>query len=165
MSARLSAFSALFFLAAPGTAGGLMPYLLTRWQAHNWYAATVPARIGGALLLLAGLAALVACFRRFVSEGRGTPAPIAPPTTLVVHGLYRHVRNPMYVAVLTIVIGQGLLLGRFILLGYAAVLWLAFHAFVMLYEEPTLRETFGAAYDTYRAAVPRWWPRPSAWRG
>ena len=164
MSARLGAFSTLFFVAAPGTVAGVVPYLLTRWQAHNWYAATVPARTVGALLLVAGLAALVTCFHRFVAEGRGTPAPVAPPKTLVVHGLYRYVRNPMYVGVLLSVIGQALLLGRFILLGYAGMLWLMFHIFVTLYEEPTLRQTFGASYDTYQAGVPRWWPRVTGWR-
>src|SRR5688572_30278426 len=102
MSARLSAFSILFFLVAPGTVAGLIPYLLTRWEPHNWYAATMPARTSGTLLVVGGLAALVECFRRFVAEGRGTPAPVAPPTTLVVRGLYRHVRNPMYVAILMI---------------------------------------------------------------
>jgi protein-S-isoprenylcysteine O-methyltransferase Ste14 len=155
--------SAVFFLVAPGTVAGLVPYLLTRWQSHNWYAATLPARILGASLLVGGLAAIVECFRRFVTEGRGTPAPIAPPTTLVVHGFYRHVRNPMYVAVLTIVVGQALLFGRFILVGYATVLWLVMHSFVVVYEEPTLRQTFGGAYDRYRAAVPRWWPRLTPW--
>jgi protein-S-isoprenylcysteine O-methyltransferase Ste14 len=165
MSARLSALSALFFVVAPGTVAGLIPYLLTRWQPHNWYWATMPARTVGTLLLVAGLAALIECFRRFVTEGRGTPAPIAPPTTLVVRGLYRHVRNPMYVALLMVVVGQALLLGRFVLLGYAAVLWAIVHAFVMLYEEPTLRRTFGATYDRYRGAVPRWWPRVTPWTG
>lgn len=158
MSARLGAFTALFFFIGPGTVAGLVPYWLTRWEAHNWYAATIPARTAGAALLVLGLAALAACFRRFVVEGRGTPAPIRPPATLVVHGLYRRVRNPMYVALLMIVTGQALLLGRFILLGYAAVLWLAFHLFVVLYEEPRLRRSFGAAYDEYRSRVRRWWP-------
>ena len=163
MSARLGAITVLFFFAAPGTIAGLVPYLLTRWQPHNWYAATIPARMAGGLLLAAGLAALLACFRRFVVEGRGTPAPIVAPERLVVRGLYRHVRNPMYVAVLAIIAGQALLLGRFILLGYAAVMWLAFHLFVLGYEEPTLRETFGGSYDAFRAAVPRWLPRLRPW--
>jgi protein-S-isoprenylcysteine O-methyltransferase Ste14 len=163
MSARLGVITALFFFAAPGTIVGLVPYLLTRWQPHNWHAATIPGRLAGGVLLAAGLAALLECFRRFVVEGRGTPAPIVAPTRLVVHGLYRHVRNPMYVALLTILTGEALLLGRFVLLGYALVLWLAFHVFVTLYEEPTLRRTFGASYDTYRSAVPRWRPRVTPW--
>jgi protein-S-isoprenylcysteine O-methyltransferase Ste14 len=153
MRAALTAGSIVFFVIAPGTVAGLVPYLLTRWQPHDWHAWTLPARTAGALLFLGGLAALVECFRRFVVDGRGTPAPIAPPTTLVVRGLYRHVRNPMYV------VGQALVLGRFIVLGYALVLWLIFHAFVVLYEEARLRRTFGASYARYLATVPRWWPR------
>ena len=163
MSARLGVLSALFFLAAPGSVAGLVPFLLTRYEAHNWYAATMPARTLGALLLAGGLAMLVECFRRFVVDGRGTPAPLLPPDALVVRGLYRYVRNPMYVANLMIVAGQALLLGRFIVLGYAAVLWLVFHVFVVFYEEPTLRATFGGSYETFAAAVPRWWPRVTAW--
>lgn len=151
----------LFFFVGPGTGAGLIPYWLTRWEAHNWYAATIPARIVGVALIAAGLAALVNSFYLFVAEGRGTPAPVMPPTELVVHGLYRYVRNPMYVALVMIVTGQALLLGRFILLAYAAVLWVVFHLFVVLYEEPKLRRTFGPSYEAYRAAVPRWWPRPT----
>lgn len=119
----------------------------------------MPARIAGVALAAGGLGALIDCFRRFVVVGLGTPAPVRPPTRLVVAGLYRYVRNPMYVAVLMIVTGQALWLGRFILLAYAAALWAVFHLFVVMYEEPTLRRTFGPSYDDYRAAVRRWWPR------
>lgn len=152
-------FSTLFFVAAPGTVACLIPFLLTRWESHDWYAATVPARLVGAALLVAGAGALVHSFYRFVVEGRGTPAPVAPPTELVVRGLYGYVRNPMYVAILMIVVGQGLWLGRFILLGYAAGLWLTFHLFVVSYEEPKLGRMFGASYRAYRATVNRWVPR------
>jgi len=159
MSRRVGAVAVLFFFIAPGTAAGLIPYWLTRWESHNWYAATIPARIFGFALVAVGLVALINSFYRFVTEGRGTPAPVMPPTELVVRGLYRYVRNPMYVALLMIVTGQALLLGRFILLGYAAALWVLFHLFVVFYEEPKLRRTFGPSYDEYRATVPRWWPR------
>jgi protein-S-isoprenylcysteine O-methyltransferase Ste14 len=165
VSVRLGLMSAVFFLIAPGSLAGLVPYLLTRWQAHDWGAANTPARIAGAVLLAGGFVAIVECFRRFVTEGRGTPAPLRPPTTLVVHGLYRYVRNPMYVAVLAMTVGQALLLRRFILFGWAAAVWLNFHLFVVLYEEPKLRGTFGASYDAYRAGVRRWWPRVSPWTG
>ena len=156
---RDAALSAVFFVIAPGTVAGLIPYVLTRWESHNWYGATIPARVSGAVLIAAGLGGLLHAVFRFVTEGRGTPAPVMPPTTLVVHGLYRYVRNPMYVAIVTLIIGQALWLGRFILLGYAAVAWLAFHLFVVLYEEPKLRRTFGPPYDDYRTRVRRWWPR------
>ena len=165
VSARLGVMSALFFLVAPGTLAGVIPYLLTRWQAHDWGAANIPVGIAGGVLLSVGLAAIVECFRRFVTEGHGTPAPLLPPTTLVVRGLYCHVRNPMYVAVLAMIVAQALLLRRFILFGWAVAVWLTFHLFVVLYEEPTLRRTFGESYDAYRAGVGRWRPRLTAWTG
>jgi protein-S-isoprenylcysteine O-methyltransferase Ste14 len=121
-------------------------------------------RVLGAILLVAGLIVLVQAFVRFVVEGLGTPAPIAAPERLVVGGLYRYVRNPMYVAILGAIIGQALLLGQLGLLLYAAALWLIFGAFVRLYEEPTLRRRFGADYEAYRRAVPAWWPRLRPWK-
>ena len=161
---RHALLSSAFFVAAPGTIAGLVPYLLTRWEAHDWASARLAARAVGATLVAVGLGALVHSFSRFVTEGRGTPAPVAPPATLVVHGLYKYVRNPMYVAILMLVTGQALWLGRFVLLGYAAVLWVMFHLFVVLYEEPKLRRTFGASYDDYQARVGRWWPVASGFR-
>jgi protein-S-isoprenylcysteine O-methyltransferase Ste14 len=102
---------------------------------------------------------LISAFVRFVREGVGTPAPVAPTEQLVVGGLYRYVRNPMYLAVLSIIVGQGLLLGHASLFTYAGVVALAFVSFTRLYEEPTLRRQFGQEYETYRRAVPGWWPR------
>ncbi|MDQ3792223.1 MAG: isoprenylcysteine carboxyl methyltransferase, partial [Actinomycetota bacterium] len=93
----------------------------------------------------------------------GTPAPVAAPERLVVGGVYRYVRNPMYVAVLTAIVGQALLLGRLVLLLYAAAAWLVVAAFVRLYEEPTLARRFGADYEVYRRAVPAWRPRLRPW--
>ena len=113
--------SIIFFCAAPGTVAGLIPYWLTRWESHNWHAATIPARTLGIALVAIGLVVVAHSFYHFVVEGHGTPAPAAPPTTLVVQGFYRFVRNPMYVALLMLIFGQALLLGRFILMGYAAV--------------------------------------------
>src|SRR5918995_1408422 len=94
--------------------------------------------------LAAGAGVLAHAFTRFVVEGLGTPAPVAPTRELVVGGLYRYVRNPMYLAVLAAIVGQGLLLGRLVLLPYAAVVAAAFVAFVHWYEEPTLAEQFRA---------------------
>jgi protein-S-isoprenylcysteine O-methyltransferase Ste14 len=93
-------------------------------------------------------------------EGGGTPASPAPTEHLVVHGLYRYVRNPMYLAVLAVITGRALLLGRPVLLGYAAAVGGAFTAFVYGYEQPTLSRRYGAHYEAYRRAVPGWWPRP-----
>ena len=156
--------SAVFFLAAPGVVAGLVPWMLTGWRVreHAPYPAFV--RVFGAVLLAAGLVALIQAFWRFVVEGLGTPAPVAAPARLVIGGPYRYVRNPMYVAVLAVIIGQTLLLGQPILLAYAAVLWLIVASFVRFYEEPTLSRRFGAEYEAYRRAVPAWRPRLRPWR-
>lgn len=113
----------------------------------------------GIALVAIGAGALLHAFARFVLEGRGTPAPVAPTERLVVGGLYRYVRNPMYLAVLATIVGQGLALGRLELLLYAAAVLAAFVAFVHWYEQPALQRRFGAQYDEYRMAVPGWWPR------
>jgi protein-S-isoprenylcysteine O-methyltransferase Ste14 len=107
---------------------------------------------------------VVSAFVRFVVEGFGTPAPVAAPDRLVIGGLYRYVRNPMYVAVVACVFGQALLLWQPALAVYGAVVTAVMAAFVRLYEEPTLARRFGADYDTYRRAVPGWWPRLRPWR-
>src|ERR671910_1258659 len=155
--------SAVFFLVGPGVFVGLIPWLLTGWQAHEPVPYWAPMRVLGGLLLVAGLIALIQAFARFVVEGFGTPAPIAAPERLVVGGLYRNVRNPMYVAVLTAIVGQALLLSRLGLLLYAAAAWLLVAAFVHLYEEPTLTRRFGVDYEAYRRAVPARWPRLRPW--
>jgi protein-S-isoprenylcysteine O-methyltransferase Ste14 len=157
-----AAGSAAFFAAAPGVVAGVVPWLLTRWQAHSWW---LPLRVAGVLVLVASAIVLVDAFARFVVEGLGTPAPVAPTERLVVGGLYRFVRNPMYLAVLGAVVGQALLLGRAALLAYGGVLVVVFVTFVRLYEEPTLRRQFGKEYETYRGAVPAWVPRLRPWRG
>ena len=147
---------------APGVVAGLIPRWLTGWQAG---ATRPPLQAVGALLIVAGVIVLVDAFVRFVVEGIGTPAPVAPTQELVVGGLYRHVRNPMYLAVGATIVGQALLLGRPILLLYAAVFAVAVFAFVRGYEEPTLARQFGARYEEYRRTVPGWWPRLRPWRG
>jgi protein-S-isoprenylcysteine O-methyltransferase Ste14 len=120
-------------------------------------------RACGAVLTAAGVVVLMQAFARFVREGRGTPAPVAPTETLVVGGLYRFVRNPMYLAVLATIVGQALLLGRPILFSYALLVWLAVASFVRVYEEPHLIERFGDDYRVYREHVPAWIPRRSPW--
>ena len=150
-------------MAAPGTVAGLVPFWLTGWRVEEPLLRASILRVAGAVMACAGLVSLLDSFGRFVFVGRGTPAPIAPPTRLVVSGQYRHVRNPMYVAVLALVIGQGLILGSGVLLRYAAFLWLLFHLFVVLYEEPRLGARFGESYEVYRRNVGRWWPRIKPW--
>src|SRR5918998_2628063 len=155
--------SAVFFVVAPGAVAGLIPWLLTGWQGREPVPYWVPMRVLGVVLLLAGLIVLVQAFVRFVMEGLGTPAPIAAPERLVVGGVYRYVRNPMYVAVLAAIVGQGLLLGRLDLLLYAAAAWLVVAAFVRWYEEPTLTRRFATDNEPSRRAVPAWCPRLRPW--
>lgn len=153
--------SSVFFVVAPGTVAGLLPWLLTGWQVRTPLPAVLmwPLRVIGAVLLVAGTVVVVQAFVRFVREGAGTPVPVAPTERLVVGGLYRYVRNPMYVAVTSAVLGQALLLGQPVLLVLAGLVWLAFVAFVHWYEEPTLRRRYGEQYDAYRHTVPAWIPR------
>jgi len=149
--------SAVFLLIAPGVVAGLVPWWLTGWQMGAGYPAAV--QITGAVLAAAGAAVLLAAFAQFAIQGRGTPAPPAPTEHLVVRGLYRYGRNPMYLAVLAVIAGQALLLSRPVLLGYAAAVAAAFVAFVYGYEQPTLARRYGAEYQAYKRAVPGWWPR------
>ena len=162
-TARAAAGSLVFLVVAPGVIAGVVPWLLTGWEVAEPLRYWLPLRVVGAVLLMAGVVVLLDAFARFVREGLGTPAPVAPTEHLVVGGLYGYVRNPMYLAVGAIVVGQALLLGQLILLPYAALFGLAVWAFVRWYEEPTLLKQFGAEYDEYRRAVPAWWPRRTPW--
>jgi protein-S-isoprenylcysteine O-methyltransferase Ste14 len=154
----------VFFALAPGTVAGLVPWWLTGWRMGRPLADWAPLRAVGALLVGAGVGVLVHAFVRFVVEGLGTPAPVAPTERLVVGGLYRHVRNPMYLAVVATIAGQALLLWQSVLVGYAAVVAVAFVVFVLGYEQPSLQRQFGSQYEAYRRAVPAWWPRLRPWR-
>jgi protein-S-isoprenylcysteine O-methyltransferase Ste14 len=157
--------SAVFLVAVPGVVAGLLPWWITHWELRPPFFGLELTRAVGAVLIVAGVPGLVGSFAHFALEGLGTPAPIAPPQHLVVTGLYRYVRNPMYVAVAAIILGQGLVLADERLIVYAALFWLAVHLFVVTYEEPTLQQTFGAEYEAYRANVPRWIPRRTPWAG
>jgi protein-S-isoprenylcysteine O-methyltransferase Ste14 len=150
-----AAGSSLFFALAPGVVAGLVPWWLTGWR----FGSVTLFRIPGALLVAVGGAVLVHAFARFVVEGVGTPAPVAPTQRLVVGGLYRYVRNPMYLAVLAAIVGQAMLFGRPALLWYAAAVGVAVVTFVKVYEEPTLEARYGEEYQAYCRAVPGWWPR------
>jgi protein-S-isoprenylcysteine O-methyltransferase Ste14 len=149
--------TAVFTVLVPGTVAGIVPWLLRETSVvqvgggPRWAAFTVVA-LGIAIYLHTA-------FWGFAVIGGGTPAPIAPPKTLVVEGLHRFVRNPMYIGVLLIVAGQVWLFWSRSLCLYLLLLWLAFHLFVMTYEEPTLRKQFGESYERYRATVPRWIPK------
>ena len=156
---RAAAGSALFFALAPGMVAGLIPWRLTGWEVEASGFIWLPFQVAGVIVLIVGVGVLLHAFARFVAEGIGTPAPVAPTERLVIGGLYRYVRNPMYLAVLATIAGQALALGQVELLAYAALLAAAFAVFVHWYEEPTLQRRFGEEYDAYRRAVPAWIPR------
>ena len=119
------------------------PWAISHWHLTPPLLGWFPLRVIGVFMIAAGTPVLLDSFVRFAIQGLGTPAPIAPPQRLVVTGLYRWVRNPMYVSVLLPVIGQGLLFGSVRLLEYGIIVWLGFFAFVLLYEEPQLHRKFG----------------------
>jgi phospholipid methyltransferase len=139
---RSAVYTAVFFVLAPGTMAGLVPWLITGWDRPDH--GVGPAD---------------------VAEGRGTPAPVAPTEELVVGGLYRFVRNPMYLAVASVIAGQALLFRSGGVALWLAVFLAAVVSFVKGYEEPRLTEQFGASYERYRREVPGWWPRLTAYRG
>jgi protein-S-isoprenylcysteine O-methyltransferase Ste14 len=144
----------LFTVVVPGTVAVYVPLLIVRDQAaasRLWTAAAI-------ILFLAGGSIYSWCVWDFASFGRGTPAPIDAPKKLVARGLYRYSRNPMYVGVLTTILGWATLFKAPRLLVYALCVGLCFHLFVVLYEEPHLQELFGGSYEDYRARVGRWLP-------
>lgn len=150
--------SLLWTLLLPGFFAGYLPwtYFGVREVDFTW---SDPLHLVGATLVIAGSALLLTCIYEFARSGRGTLSPVDPPKELVVQGLYRFVRNPMYLSVLTIVLGE-ILLTRSVPL---ALYWLGFFTaaslFVRGYEEPTLRRQFGESYERYVRTVPRWVPR------
>jgi protein-S-isoprenylcysteine O-methyltransferase Ste14 len=149
----------VFVLAVPGTVVGIVPFLLSRWELAPPLLGRPFVRWLGVLLMVGAAPIFLDFVIRFAREGRGTPAPIAPTRHLVVGGSFRYVRNPGYIAVVSLLVGQGLLFGSPALLLYATIVAVLFHLFVLVYEEPTLRRQFGAEYDAYCRAVPRWLPR------
>ncbi|MGJ6124900.1 isoprenylcysteine carboxylmethyltransferase family protein [Mycolicibacterium sp. Y3] len=136
-----------------------MSWLITGWRIGD---SSTVLRMVAAAMIFVGLVPLVSAFVEFVKAG-GTPSPSAAPDQLVVSGFNRYVRNPMYVGVLLIILGQSVLFSSLGLVVYAAVFWAAVAAFVRWYEEPTLSRRFGDAYDSYRRAVPAWRPRLCPW--
>jgi len=153
----------LFLFVAPGIVAGVAGWWISRWSMKPPFFGFGPLRVLGSLLIVAGVAALLESFTRFALQGLGTPAPVYPTRYLVVTGLYRYVRNPMYLGVISTILGQALLLGNAPLLAYGLIVWATVHVFVLAYEEPTLRKTFEDQYETYCAHVPRWRPRLRPW--
>jgi protein-S-isoprenylcysteine O-methyltransferase Ste14 len=155
-----AAGSAAFFVIAPGTVVGVVPWLLTRWEIPD---STQAWQVGlGTLLIVAGLIPVVHAFAQF-AKAAGTPMPLAPTQRLVVNGSNRFVRNPMYLGLLIAIVGQALLFGSLGLLVYAAVFWAVTATFVRLYEEPTLARQYGTQYEEYRRNVRAWLPLLRPW--
>jgi protein-S-isoprenylcysteine O-methyltransferase Ste14 len=157
--------SAIFLVIAPGIVAGYVPWLICKWHVGAPLLGITSLRVVGVLLVAAGLPVLLDSFARFALQGLGTPAPILPTQHLVVSGLFRYVRNPMYVAVLSLIFGQGLLFGSIPVIEYGVAVWVAFYLFVLVYEEPTLRKSYGGEYEEFCANVPRWIPRLRPWHG
>ena len=146
----------LFVVLLPGTVAAYVPFLLLRASGRLHVPLSSGASLLAGVLLLAGVAVLLSCVWQFFASGRGTLAPVDPPRRLVVSGLYRFTRNPMYNGVLLTLLGEAWLFRSLSLLEYAGVVLVVFHLFVVFYEEQTLRSRFGEAYDSYRGVVPRW---------
>ncbi|HEX8037383.1 MAG TPA: isoprenylcysteine carboxylmethyltransferase family protein [Ktedonobacterales bacterium] len=153
------AFKTLIFtVVMPGMVGGVIPWLLVQ-GAQRQMPAVPSAWMVGLIPLALGIGLYFWCAGAFTFIGKGTPAPIDAPKVLVVQGLYRWVRNPMYIAVLLVILGQAILFRSWLLVGYALMFWLVVHTFVVFVEEPSLRSQFPGSYDSYLHRVPRWIPR------
>jgi protein-S-isoprenylcysteine O-methyltransferase Ste14 len=148
--------AALFIAFVPGTIAGWLPWYIAGAQPVPPGGRVVGVRLLGAILVAGGWSALMWCAVDFARRGRGTPAPYDAPRTLVISGLYRITRNPMYLSVLAAIIGHALLFQSRAVAIYAVVFALCCHAMVVLYEEPRLAREFGDAYAEYRERVPRW---------
>ncbi len=145
----------VFTLICPGTAAVYVPLLLSHGRTP-----VTPLTLAVSLVFFAaGTAIYLWCLWHFAFFGRGTPSAIDAPKKLVVRGLYKYIRNPMYVGVLTAILGWGILYRSGTLLGYAALLWICFQLFIVFYEEAHLRKIFGSEYDEYCTRVNRWLPK------
>ena len=150
---------AFALFVGPGPIGVLVPWLITRWEIEDPFLDVSAFRVIGVVLIVLGVPCLVESIVRFVRIGRGTLVPVMPTEHLVVSGLYRYVRNPMYLGVVSLIVGQALVFGSGATLLYGALVAIGFHLFVVLYEEPTMTRTYGDEYKTYSLQVRRWLPR------
>ncbi len=149
----------IFTVLVPGTVAVLVPYRLVSSPTARGTAAIGSFRYFGIVLIGIGVLIYLWCAWDFTFAGKGTPAPIDPPKELVVRGLYGYVRNPIYVGVLSVLLGEAVVFEARVLFEYAGLVFLAFFAWVLIYEEPALRRKFGTSYKQYCRTVPRWIPR------
>jgi protein-S-isoprenylcysteine O-methyltransferase Ste14 len=147
----------LFFtILQPGMVAGLVPYLLAREKWVTAFDVITLRTTGGIFLFLAGFLIMIYCIVRFATEGKGTLSPADPTRKLVVSGLYKFSRNPMYIGVMLMLIGEAVTTGSQTLWIYALIIFICFHAFILLHEEPRLKKVFGESYEAYRKEVRRW---------
>ena len=140
----------------PGTATVVIPYMVVKNSLPYTVMQSLFPHTLGLLPTLAGLCICLCCFSDFINKGLGTPSPFDPPKHLVVAGLYRFVRNPMYIGIILIIFGEAILFSSVLLILYLMMLLVFFHISVVYYEEPKLRSVFGEKYDHYHVSVPRW---------
>lgn len=160
LTIRAVAMTLLF----PGVVAGYLPWLLLRREDAASISTVGAPEIAGGILVVLGALILLRCIWEFAWVGRGTLAPFDETRTLVVSGLYRYVRNPMYVGVLLVLTGEALAFGSLRLLAYTGVVFLFFNLFVIGYEESRLRHKYGEEYREYCRQVGRWIPRSAGWR-
>ncbi|MGD9215305.1 MAG: isoprenylcysteine carboxylmethyltransferase family protein [Desulfobacteraceae bacterium] len=150
--------SIIFMILLPGTVMVFVPYYLLSFNIELFFPDINVFRFIGLIPISIGAVIILWCLWNFINSGKGTPAPIDPPKYLVVKGLYRLTRNPMYVGVLFVLFGEILLFESTALIIYSFFVWLLFNSFVILHEEPTLKDKFGNSYEQYFDSVPRWLP-------
>lgn len=148
----------IFTLLVPGSVTVGVPYLLLSSGARAAAPANGPIQLAGLVPMAVGAAIYLWCAWDFAATGKGTPGPWDAPRVFVSRGPYRRVRNPMYIGVELILSGEAIVFGSWMLAAYAALVWVIFHLFVLLYEEPALARKFGSSYQEYCRAVPRWLP-------
>ena len=156
MKAFLALRSLFFLILIPGTVAGYIPLRILQGSRQPFIPTLSAASVLAGCVILFGASVLLRCVWDFFSAGRGTLAPVDPPRLLVVRGLYRFTRNPMYNGVLAVLLGEAWLFRSTVLLQYAALVFFMFHLVVVVYEEPALESKFGESYRAYRRAVPRW---------
>lgn len=142
----------------PGTVALLIPYLILKTWRHPAIESWAINQYAGLGLVMAGMVGLGWCIYYFAKAGNGTLFPLDPAQKLLIGGLYRYVRNPMYLSVLGVILGEILFYNSTFLVVYGGLVFFAFHLFITLYEEPYLRKTFGKEYDDYCEKVSRWFP-------
>lgn len=146
----------VFTILQPGIVTGLVPWLILKEQKYEWHTSLTLWQYSGLIFFLAGLLIMLLCIARFAFEGKGTLSPLDPTKKLVIAGLYKYSRNPMYVGVMLILAGEIFFFQSFSLLLYSVIIFCAFHAFIVFREEPRLLQDFGEEYKSYKSTVRRW---------